>query len=334
VSEPALLEVQDLAVSFATDAGRLVAVDGIDLLIPARTTVALVGESGCGKSVTAMAIMRLLPTPPATIDRGRVLLSGRNLLDLSEREMRKIRGAKIGLVFQDPTAALDPVYRVGTQLIEAFRLHQPIGRRKAKTRALELLRQIGFPDPEARFGDYPHQLSGGMRQRIMIAIALACDPALVIADEPTTSLDMLAATQIANLLDEQRRERDMSLLLISHDIGMVSRHADRIVVLYAGQVVESGRAKDVLGDPQHPYTQGLLASIPPMRKQRRRRRKTPTRLPAMSGSVPDPLAPVPYCRFTARCPHATARCGEETPPLYRLADDRDVRCFLHDGATP
>ncbi len=325
----ALLSVEDLAISFDTDGGRLRAVDGITFEVPPQSTVALVGESGCGKTVTAMAIMRLLPSPPGSIDRGTIRLRGDDLMALSDRQMRKVRGARIGFVFQDPLAALDPVYSVGSQVVEALRLHVRLSRREAKKRAIALLAKVGFPEPEKRFDAYPHELSGGMRQRVLIAIAIACDPELVIADEPTTALDMLAASEVANLLSELKRERDASLLLISHDIGMIASHADHIVVLYAGQIVERGPAAEILSEPRHPYTRGLLASIPPLRKRRRRRRKTPTRLPAMDGSVPDLVAPPPYCRFASRCPAAYARCGEEEPALYEVGPVV-TRCFLYD----
>ena len=326
-----LLRVEDLAVSFDTDAGRLRAVDGISFDVPAKSTVALVGESGCGKTVTALAIMRLLPSPPGSIDRGSVRLGTDDLMTLSERQMREVRGARIGFVFQDPLAALDPVYSVGSQVVEALRLHVRLSRREAKKQAIALLAKVGFPEPETRFDAYPHELSGGMRQRVLIAIAIACEPELVIADEPTTALDMLAASEVATLLSELKRERDASLLLISHDIGMIAGHADRIVVLYAGQVVEQGPAAEILAEPKHPYTKGLLQSIPPLRKRRRRRRKTPTRLPAMAGGVPDMVAPPTHCRFAPRCPAAFGRCREEEPVLYGIGDVA-ARCFLYDPA--
>jgi len=327
-----LLSVRDLAVSFHTEEGKLTAVDGVSFDVPTRSTVALVGESGCGKSVTAQAILRLLPCPPASIESGRVELEGVDLLELSETKMRSIRGARISMVFQDPMAALNPVYSIGAQLMEAFRIHQPISRQQARERAIELLDRVGFPQPKERFDNYPHELSGGMRQRVMIAMALSCEPALMIADEPTASLDMLAAAQINALINDAKRERDMSLLLISHDISEVTQSADTVVVLYAGQVVESGPAKEVLANPRHPYTRGLLQSIPPLLKHRRRRRKTTTRLPAMTGSVPDMRAPPPCCRFSSRCPEAFVRCGAEQPPLYAVSGSPvAARCFLYDA---
>ena len=330
-----LLTVRDLVVTFDTEEGKLTAVDGVSFDVPPSSTVALVGESGCGKSVTAHAIMRLLPSPPAEIERGRIELKGQNLLEMSERKMRAIRGARISIVFQDPMASLNPVYSIGSQLMEAFRLHKKISRRQARSESLALLERVGFPDPQNRFDDFPHELSGGMRQRVLIAMALSCEPALMIADEPTSALDMLASAQINALLSDLKREREMSLLLISHDIGEVAENADHIVVLYAGQVVESGPAREVLTDPQHPYTRGLLASIPPLRKTRRRRRKTPTRLPAMEGGVPDLREPPPYCRFSSRCPDAYVRCGAEAPQLYPIvARGVQARCFLYDEESP
>jgi len=333
-----LLAVRDLVVRFATEEGDLTAVDGVSFDVPKGSTVALVGESGCGKSVTALGIMRLLPEPPARVAAAQITFEGRELLTLRPKQMRELRGARISMVFQDPLASLHPLYSVGAQLSEAFRLHLPIGRSEARRRALELLRRVGFPEPARRFGDYPHELSGGMRQRVMIAIALACKPALLIADEPTTALDMAAAKEITALLGELRRELDMSLLLISHDIGLVSEIADRIVVLYAGHVVEHAAAQQLLGAPRHPYTQALLRSLPPRRQRQRRRRLTPTRLPSIAGSVPD-LGRLPGgCRFSDRCPVAIDRCHREAPELLTLSardgESAQARCHLLEPATP
>jgi oligopeptide/dipeptide ABC transporter ATP-binding protein len=333
MSEP-LLSVQDLAVSFATEQGPLTAVDGVSFDVPAGRTVALVGESGCGKTVTAHAIMRLLPSPPASVDHGRIVFRGRDLNGLSGRQMRKVRGREIAIVFQDPMTALNPVYSIGSQLVEAIRIHERLSRRQARKRAVDLLERVGFPEPAARFGDFPHELSGGMRQRVMIAMALACSPALVIADEPTTALDMLASAQIRSLLRNLKRDSDLSLLLISHDFGMVSQLADEIVVLYAGQVVEQGSASLLLGTPHHPYTAGLLHSIPPAKPRRRRRRPTPTRLKALRGVVPDPHELPDGCRFANRCPEAMDHCHAEAPPVFEMADGRSVRCFLYQEEEP
>jgi oligopeptide/dipeptide ABC transporter ATP-binding protein len=333
VGQP-LLSVRDLVVRFDVEDGPLTAVDGVSFDVPQASTVALVGESGCGKTVTAHAIMRLLPEPPAEIPAGTVLFEGQRLLDLPARKLRKLRGSRLSIVFQDPHSALNPVYSVGSQLVEAYRIHQRISRGEAKRRGVELLRRVGFPEPERRFGDYPHELSGGMRQRVMIAIALACSPSLLIADEPTTALDQLAAADLVELLADLRRELKLSLLLISHDIAMVASIADRVVVLYAGQVMESGMARDVLEAPSHPYTRGLLLSVPPRRRRQRRRRRTSARLPNITGNVPDPRSFPSGCRFSDRCPEAFDRCRRSAPPLTEVArPDRapvEARCWLYD----
>jgi len=330
-NEVPLLTLEDLAIRFEQSGATIRAVDGISLRIPRGRCVALVGESGSGKSVTARAIMRLLPEPPAVVS-GTVTFEGVDVLSLPPRRMRAFRGGSVGLVFQDPGAALNPVYSVGYQVAEALGLHG-VGFRHRKERAVELLTRVGFPEPERRYGAYPHEMSGGMQQRVMIAIALAGDPDLLIADEPTTALDMLAAAQINALLADLQRERDMSLLLISHDMGQVSQNADHIVVLYAGRVMESGAASLVLNAPQHPYTQGLLGSVPPLRHRRRRRRKTPTRLPVITGQVPDPeQLTAAGCRFAPRCPDAFERCFDAEPALYEV-DGGEARCFLvEDGS--
>jgi oligopeptide/dipeptide ABC transporter ATP-binding protein len=324
------LHVEELTVRFATEAEPFVAVDGISFEVPEHTTVALVGESGSGKSVTAQAIMRLLASPPATAT-GRVHLGEVDLFSLSERQMRRIRGERIAMIFQDPGTALNPVYSIGFQVAEALRIRGK-SRREAKRRALELLERVGFPEPRARYGDYPHELSGGMRQRAMIAIALAAEPELLIADEPTTALDMLAAAQINALLADLQREHQMSMLLISHDIAAVAENADEVIVLYAGQIVERGSTDQVLRRPRHPYTRGLLESIPPLRSSRRRRAKTSARLPAM---LAEPhRAGLRGCRFAPRCPEALERCREETPRLIAVEDGL-ARCLLvEEGAAP
>ena len=323
-----LLVVRDLVVSFATDDGLLTAVDGISFEIPRGSTVALVGESGCGKSVTAHAIMRLLPTPPARVAAERIALDGLDLQPLPERKMRRVRGDRIAIIFQDPMSSLNPVYSVGAQLVEAFRIHGRASRRQAKAKAIELLARVGFPEPAARFDDYPHELSGGMRQRVMIAMALSCSPELIIADEPTTALDMLAAAQVGALLSDVRRDGGMSLLLISHDLAAVAESADQVIVLYAGRIVEQGPAQSLLAEPNHPYTHGLLRSVPPIRQQRRRRRPTPTRLPSIEGHVPDLSQRPAGCRFADRCEHVHDRCRADEPELYEDQQGTLVRCFL------
>ena len=329
MSSPVLLEVRDLRIGFEGEGGITRVVDGVSFEVPAGSTVGLVGESGAGKSVTAHAILGLLPSPPARVVGGQVLCEGVDLLHLSERKLSRYRGGRISLVFQDPATAFDPVYTVGAHLREAIRLHLKLGRRAVRERALSLLHRVGFPEPEARIDDYPHELSGGMRQRAMIAIALAADPALVIADEPTSSLDMLAAAQIVSLLGDLRRERGLSLLCISHDLSLVGGIADVIVVLYAGQVVENGPAARVLSRPRHPYTQALLRAVPPLRTTRRHRREPAGRLPAIPGSPPRMGEHIVGCRFAARCPEVHARCRSEAPLLYET-EGHAARCFLRE----
>ncbi len=326
-SDRPLLSVEDLAVSFDTDGGTLRALDGVSFDVPAGRAVALVGESGSGKSVTAQAILRILPESNARIDRGRVTFAGTDLLTLPERAMRRVRGGRIGIVFQEPLSSLNPVYPVGFQIAEAVRLHRDVSRSQARARAVELLRKVGFPSPEERLDAYPHELSGGMRQRVMIAIALACDPALLVADEPTSALDATVAAQLLALLDELRRERGMSLLFISHDLDAIGHLCDEVVVLYAGQVVETGHAARVLDAPRHPYTRALLASAPPRISPGRRADRAARRLPTIEGSPPD-LRTVPVgCRFRARCPDAVAACID-APPMVDLGDGARSRCGL------
>jgi peptide/nickel transport system ATP-binding protein len=332
-----LLSVRNLVVRFASDDGDVTAVDDVSFDVPRSSTVALVGESGCGKSVTAHSIMRLLPIPPAKIAAGEITLAGESLLALSERHMRSVRGERISIVFQDPMSSLNPVYSIGAQLSEAIRVHRSTGRSAARKRSIELLERVGLPDAAQRLAHYPQQLSGGMRQRVLIAMALACDPELLIADEPTTALDMLAAAQINTLLADLRREREMSMLLISHDIGAVAQSADYVVVMYAGQVVEKGPAAAVLRAPNHPYTRGLIRSMPPLLQRRRRRRPTPTRLPTIGGTVPvlrGEAAQQSGCRFADRCSEVYERCREEQPtlldagPLGEAGEQIEARCFL------
>ncbi|MCC6553389.1 MAG: ABC transporter ATP-binding protein [Polyangiaceae bacterium] len=326
---PPLLRVRDLSVSFALEEARLRALDRVSFDVPRGGTVALVGESGSGKTVTAQSVLRLLPSPPATIDGGSIELEGRDLLALSEREMCAVRGGKIAMVFQEPMTSLNPVYTVGAQVAEAIRLHRPVSRGEARRQALEVLRKVGLPEPERRMDSYPHELSGGMRQRVMIAIALAPGPALVVADEPTTALDMATQAQILDLLTSLRAELSMSLLLIAHDLAVVSELADEIVVLYAGVVVERGPAELVLGAPAHPYTRALLRSTPRPRAFRRRDQRA-RRLPTIPGAPPDLRPPPPGCRFHERCDHAEARCRDEMPELLRVHPGAPqlARCFL------
>jgi peptide/nickel transport system ATP-binding protein len=317
-----LLAVKDLVTSFRTESGTLRAVDGVSFDVPEAATVGWVGESGCGKSVTALSILRLLPTPPAEIDRGRIELRGKDLLRLSEREMRKIRGNEISMIFQEPMTSLNPVYTVGSQIVEAVRLHQSKSRGDAWDRAVHMLRLVGMPSPEVNARAYPHQLSGGMRQRVMIAMALACEPSVLIADEPTTALDVTIQAQILELLRKLQRELKMSVLLITHDLGVVAEYTEHVVVMYAGRVVESAPAQALFERPRHPYTRGLLASLPRARSAGAR-----TKLPTIEGMVPDLRHLPPGCRFADRCSMTIAACIEAEPELTEVGPGHHARCI-------
>lgn len=329
MTEP-LLSVRHLTTAFHTEAGRLRAVDDVSFEVPKGGTLAVVGESGCGKSVTALSIMRLLPMPPGEIENGEVRFADRDLLKLPEPEMRKVRGARISMIFQEPMTSLNPVYTVGSQIVEAIRIHKPMSRRAARERAIQMLELVGIPSPSERVDAYPHQLSGGMRQRVMIAMALSCDPALLIADEPTTALDVTIQAQILDLLRRLQSDLSMSILFITHDLGIVAEFAQRVVVMYAGRVVESGGVEQIFSDPRHPYTRGLLASVPPMDASRNAGR--PRRLPTIEGVVPDLTRLPPGCRFADRCalykkkPPGHERCIESEPELIDLGPGRAARC--------
>ena len=316
----ALLDICDLRTSFATPAGEARAVDGVDLSVDAGRTVGLVGESGCGKTMTALSILRLVP-PPGRIDGGRIELAGRNLLELDEHEMRAVRGAEVAMIFQEPMTALNPVFTVGNQIVEAIRLHRPIGRAAARAEAIEMLRTVEIPEPEQRVDAYPHQLSGGMRQRVMIAMALSCRPKLLIADEPTTALDVTIQAQILDLLGELQRRLGMAMLLVTHDLGIVAERADVVAIMYAGRIVERGDVTGVFGTPLHPYTRGLLHSIPRIGAQRQRR------LDAIPGVVPELLHLPSGCRFRDRCAFAIPRCAEVDPPLVEHAPGHFAACI-------
>ena len=323
MSEPpaTLLEVRDLVTAFDTDAGRVVAVDGVSFDVPRGRTVGLVGESGCGKTVTALSIIRLLPQPMGTVLGGEVRLEGRDLLRLPLEEMEEVRGGQIGMIFQEPMTALNPVHRIGRQLSEAFLLHQDLRAEEAMAKSIELLDRVGIPSPEVRYGEYPHQLSGGMRQRVVIAIALANNPSLVIADEPTTALDVTIQAQILQLIHELQEDLGMSVILITHDLGVIAQTCDEVVVMYAGRVAEQGPVEKIFDDPRHPYTRGLLASIP--RLERRRK----SRLDTIEGRVPG-LSEMPRgCRFENRCPYREDRCATEVPQLEAVDATRSVSCL-------
>jgi oligopeptide/dipeptide ABC transporter ATP-binding protein len=325
----ALLDVRDLGVSVLGPTGRTRVLDGVGFDLAPSGSLALVGESGCGKSLTVFAMLGLLPGG-ATLDRGSVLFEGNDLAKLEERDLDRIRGRRVGLVFQEPASALDPVWSVGAQIVEAIRLHRPLSRREARAHAIEWLRRVGMPAPETRFDAYPHELSGGMRQRAMLAIAMANEPSLLVADEPTTSLDRTLEAQILDLFAELRDERKTALLLVSHDLAVVAEVSESLVVLYAGEVVERGPTREVLRDPAHPYTRALIASIPdPRVLPPAKRGAEPRRLPTIAGQVPSFDALPPGCRFAPRCPDVTARCTERRPAMVSLGSGREVRCVLH-----
>ena len=315
-----LLQVEDLAVEFETRGRSVRVVDGVGFALESGRALGIVGESGCGKSVTALSLMGLLPQSNAQVVSGRAVFAGRDLLGLGEAELEKVRGGQIGFVFQEPMTSLNPVFTVGDQIAEAVRVHRNLGRTTARTEAVELLARVRIAAPEQRMRDYPHQMSGGMRQRVMIAMALAGWPKLLIADEPTTALDVTIQLQIIDLLDELRRDLGMALIIITHDLGVIAETADEVAVMYMGSIVERTRVARLFEDPQHPYTIGLLASMPVMSNG-----KGP--LTAIEGSVPPPGLELSGCRFAARCPLADRRCREARPPLAAIADGHSVACW-------
>lgn len=315
-----LLEVKDLKIRFPGAAGESRPVDGVTFGIARGETFALVGESGCGKSLTSLALVQLVPPPGRILPDSSIRLEDRELIGLPEEELRAIRGDRIGMVFQDPMTSLNPVLRIGDQIAEGIRAHRKVSNRDALARAGQLLQEVGIPDPPRRLREYPHQLSGGMRQRVMIAIALAAEPDLLIADEPTTALDVTVQAQILEILDHLRAVRGMSVLLITHDLGIVAGRADRVAVMYAGQIVEETTTAQLFANPSHPYTRGLLASVP-------RLHGAGGRLKPIRGTVPSPDAWPEGCRFRPRCPEAFDKCIQHPPPLP-VEKDHDMRCWL------
>ncbi|HUF19801.1 MAG TPA: ABC transporter ATP-binding protein [Burkholderiales bacterium] len=317
-----LLEVRDLRTYFFTRDGVAKAVDGVSFSVEAGEMLALVGESGCGKSVTAFSILRLITDPPGRIVGGEILFEGRDLLKLSDSEMRTIRGDRIGMIFQDPMTSLNPVFTIGEQIAEAVSMHRPVSRKAALARAVELLELVKIPDPHRRVQEYPHRLSGGMRQRAVIAMALACEPALLIADEPTTALDVTIQAQVLELISELKDRLGMGVIMITHDLGIVAQHARRVAVMYAGRIVEQADVGALFERPLHPYTQGLIASIPRPHDQ------SSERLTEIPGMVPS-LAEMPAgCSFAPRCPRAIERCRESAPALDAIGNGREVACFV------
>jgi oligopeptide/dipeptide ABC transporter ATP-binding protein len=316
-----LLRVRGLKVGFETDDGLLTAVDGISFDVPRGSTMGLVGESGCGKSVTAAAIMRLLPQPQGKILGGAVTFAGRDLFAASPEEMQRIRGGEIGMVFQEPLGALDPVQTIGRQLSEVFLIHEAIDKGEALRRSIAMLGKVGIPSPEIRVGEYPHQLSGGMRQRVCIAMALACGPKLLIADEPTTALDVTIQAQILALIKDLQREMGMAVILITHDLGVIAETCDEVIVMYAGRIAEQAPVEKIFAQPRHPYTRGLLASIPRLETLRK------SRLNTIEGAVPGLKELPAACRFQNRCPHVQPRCRAGNPPLEESEPGHWVSCF-------
>jgi oligopeptide/dipeptide ABC transporter ATP-binding protein len=323
-----LLTIDNLQVNFKTYGGEVKAVRGVSFHVEKGETVAIVGESGCGKSVTAQAIMGLIPNPPGRIVGGKVVFEGTEISSLSKKELLGIRGTQIGMVFQDPMTALNPTMKVGAQIVEGFVRSHKVSKEEARKRAIEMLRLVGIPDPEERVDQYPHQFSGGMRQRVVIAIALASNPRLVIADEPTTALDVTIQAQILDLLKRLQQEQELSVVIITHDLGVVAEIAHRMVVMYAGMVVETGTVEDVFESPRHPYTWGLMRSLPRLDEEEKQR------LIPIEGSPPDLFNPPVGCAFAARCDYAMEICKQKMPPTSSFGRGHEAACWLHDERAP
>lgn len=318
----AVLDVKGLKTSFFTDDGEIPAVDGIDFHVKEGEVLGIVGESGCGKSVTSLSVMGLLPTPPGKIVGGEILYNGEDLTGATEKRMRQIRGNDIAMIFQEPMTSLNPVFRIGNQLIEAIRIHRKISKKEASNRAVELLKLVGLPRAEELMSDYPHQLSGGMRQRVMIAMAMSCDPKVLIADEPTTALDVTIQAQILDLMLDLNRKTGTSIIMITHDLGVVAQMCQRLIVMYSGKVVEEGTVKEIFEKPKHPYTQGLIQSVPDMRDKKQR-------LYSIKGTVPKPGSIKQGCAFAPRCEFVMENCLTTDPSLY--GTQHRARCLLHQS---
>ncbi len=317
-----VLQVKDLETTFFTDDGHIAAVDHISFSIREGEVLAIVGESGCGKSVTSLSIMGLVPSPPGKVTNGQILLDDKDLTKLKEKQMRAIRGKEIAMIFQEPMTSLNPLFTIGNQLIEAIRIHNKSwSKKQARNRAIEIMKLVGLPRAEQLIDEYPHQLSGGMRQRIMIAMALVCNPKVLIADEPTTALDVTIQAQILKLIKDLNSQLNTAVLLITHDLGVVAQTCERVIVMYAGQIVEEAPVREIFANPKHPYTQGLIQSVPDMRYKK-------SELYSIPGNVPKPGSITKGCRFAPRCPHAFERCISEAPPLYEAGTNHIARCFL------
>lgn len=322
-----LLEINNLKTHFPTRAGLVKAVNDVSFYIDEGELLGLVGESGCGKSITALSVMRLI-APPGKIVGGEIKFKGEDLINASDERMREIRGNDIAMIFQDPMTSLNPVFTVGEQIAEALRLHRKLDKRQARDAAIDAMKEVAIPDPSRRVNDYPHQLSGGMRQRVMIAMALACNPELLIADEPTTALDVTIQAQILELLDNLRKTRKLAVLLITHDLGVVAEVADRVCVMYTGRVVEESDVNHIFEEPKHPYSQGLLKSVPKLSSFGIEKA---TRLSTIQGTVPSPTELPPGCHFAPRCPFVHERCTHDPMPLFELEKTVKVRCVLYEG---
>ncbi|MEQ9618724.1 MAG: ABC transporter ATP-binding protein [Deltaproteobacteria bacterium] len=314
------LEINDLRVSFSSEGKRVEVVSGVSISVPTGKIVGVVGESGCGKTVTALSVMRLIPEPPGSIDTGRIIFDGADLLSLGDRDMRSVRGNRISMIFQEPISSLNPVFTVGDQIGEALRTHLNISRKEEKGRVIELLKLVGIPAPERRMNNYPHEMSGGMSQRVMIAMALACSPEVLIADEPTTALDVTIQAGILELINDIREKMGMAVLLITHDLGIIAEVADEVYVMYAGKIAEHAVTENLFREPKHPYTVGLLNSIPDLRESKEK-------LNAIPGVVPSPGDYPPGCRFQDRCPLVIEKCRTEEPPLDEHAPGHYSACW-------
>jgi peptide/nickel transport system ATP-binding protein len=322
MSRKEVLQIKDLETTFFTDDGNIAAVDRISFSIREGEVLAIVGESGCGKSVTSLSIMGLVPSPPGKITNGQILLDNKDLTKFREKQMRAIRGREIAMIFQEPMTSLNPLFTIGNQLTEAIRIHNKSWNKKqVRERAVEIMKLVGLPRAEQLIDNYPHQLSGGMRQRVMIAMALVCNPKILIADEPTTALDVTIQAQILKLIKDLNSRLNTAVLLITHDLGVVAETCERVIVMYAGQIVEEAPVQEIFTNPKHPYTQGLIQSVPDMRYKK-------SELYSIPGNVPKPGSITQGCRFAPRCPHAFDRCSGETPPLYEAGDYHKARCFL------
>ncbi len=318
-----VLEVRNLRTYFHTDEGVIPAVDGVDFTLTKGKMLCVVGESGCGKSVTAFTVMRLIPMPPGKVESGEILYNGKNLVKLTENEMREIRGNEIAMIFQEPMTSLNPVYTIGNQIVEAIVLHQKVKPKEARQRAIKMLEKVGLPDAQKRVDEYPHQMSGGMKQRVMIAMALSCNPEVLIADEPTTALDVTIQAQILDLLKHLQETEGMSILLITHDLAVVSEVADEVLVMYASKVVENAGVNDIFNKPRHPYTQGLIKAIPKLGNR-------VDRLNEIPGQVPRPQNYPKGCHFADRCPHVMDICRKKHPGMTEVGNGHLVSCFLYE----